>query len=67
MIKTTSTLLFSLCFLRNCKNLFLNVLNTVNHELPFGILDKSTHRIFAEKKLADFNFRYAVFEKCLTP
>jgi len=38
--------------------------DTVDYELPFGILGNIAHRIFVKKKLADiFDFRYAVLEK----
>lgn len=38
--------------------------DTVDYELPFGILGNIAHRIFVRKKLADiFNFRYVVLEK----
>lgn len=38
--------------------------DTVDYELPFGILGNIAHRIFVKKKLADiFDFRYDVLEK----
>ncbi|MEN5055077.1 SRPBCC family protein [Sphingobacterium kitahiroshimense] len=40
------------------------VKDTVDYELPFGILGDIAHRIFVRKKLTDiFNFRYVVLEK----
>ena len=38
--------------------------DTVEYELPFGILGSIAHRVFVKKKLADiFDFRYGVLEK----
>lgn len=38
--------------------------DTVDYELPFGILGNIAHRIFVKKKLAQiFDFRYGVLEK----
>lgn len=38
--------------------------DTVDYELPFGILGNIAHRIFVKKKLAHiFDFRYGVLEK----
>ncbi|MCW2263944.1 MULTISPECIES: SRPBCC family protein [Sphingobacterium] len=40
------------------------VKDTIDYELPFGILGNIAHRIFVRKKLTDiFNFRYVVLEK----
>lgn len=38
--------------------------DTVDYELPFGILGNIAHRVFVKKKLAHiFDFRYDVLEK----
>jgi ligand-binding SRPBCC domain-containing protein len=48
-------------FIPNSKGVLIK--DTVDYELPFGILGNIAHRIFVGKKLADiFNFRYAVLE-----
>lgn len=42
--------------------------DTIDYELPFGMLGNIAHRVFVKRKLADiFSFRYGVLEKLFTP
>lgn len=42
--------------------------DTVDYELPWGILGNIAHRFFVKNKLADiFDFRYGVLEKMFNP
>ncbi|HUH18409.1 SRPBCC family protein [Albibacterium sp.] len=44
------------------------VKDTVDYELPLGVLGEISHRAFVKRKLADiFNFRYGVLEKLFNP
>lgn len=44
------------------------VKDTVEYELPFGLLGNIAHRVFVKRKLAHiFNFRYEVLEKLFNP
>src|SRR5690606_5771165 len=44
------------------------VKDTVDYELPLGVLGEIAHLAFVKRKLADiFNFRYGVLEKLFNP
>src|SRR5690554_3447259 len=44
------------------------VKDTIDYELPLGVLGDIAHRVFVKRKLADiFNFRYDVIEKLFNP
>ena len=49
-------------FIPNEKGVLIK--DTVDYELPFGIIGDIAHRVFVHKKLASiFDFRYTVLEK----
>ena len=44
------------------------MIDTVDYELPFGIIGKMAHSLMVKKKLnAIFNFRHQVLEQLFNP